>query len=213
MNVWRFSIAAILLTMPLGAGCNGSSSAREPRSAVAEPTAAPAAAPRAARVEQNVAAAPASAQLGQSRAIKPDPALPKRDASGILETSFDDVKFAMDKGSVFDPSYFTEKNKALFGDRIRIRGFMYPTMRKRGLKQFVLVRDNLQCCFGPGAALFDCILVTMETGKTTEYVSNRPVAVEGEFRYEEPKGPRGEVLRAPDGRPLAIYQMTAEAVK
>jgi hypothetical protein len=119
----------------------------------------------------------------------------------------------MDKSAVFDPSYFTEKNKALFGDRIRIRGFMYPTMRKRGLKQFVLVRDNLECCFGPGAALYDCILVTMEEGKTTEYVSNRPVAVEGEFRYEEPKGPRGEVLRAPDGRPLAIYQMTAEAVK
>jgi hypothetical protein len=206
-------MGGLLLAAPLAAGCNGSSSAREPRVASPEPAAAPAAGPQAAAAAQSVAAVPAPAQAGQTKAIQPDPSLPKRDASGILETSFDDVKFEMDKSAVFDPSYFTPKNKALFGDRIRIRGFMYPTMRKRGLKQFVLVRDNLECCFGPGAALYDCILVTMEEGKTTEYVSNRPVAVEGEFRYEEPKGPRGEVLRAPDGRPLAIYQMTAQAVK
>ena len=215
MNSWRLSIAAVLLAVPLGAGCNGSSSAREPRAAAPESAATPAASPQAAPAPQNAAAVAASAPArpGQTKAIQPDASLPKRDANGILETSFDDVKFEMDKSAVFDPSYFTPKNKALFGDRIRIRGFMYPAMRKRGLKQFVLVRDNLECCFGPGAALFDCILVTMEQGKTTEYVSNRPVAVEGEFRYEEPKGPRGETLRAPDGRPLAIYQMTAEAVQ
>jgi hypothetical protein len=98
----------------------------------------------------------------------------------------------------------TDRVKRLFGERIRIRGYIYPTPRKRGLKQFVLVRDNLECCFGPGAALFDCILVTMAGDATAEYTI-RPVAVEGEFRFE--------ILPGPDGRPLAIYQMAGEAVK
>jgi len=139
-----------------------------------------------------------------SVAIKPDPSLPARDAAGILESSFDDVKFEMDKSADFDESMLTDKVKKLFGDRIRIRGYMYPTLRKRGLKQFVLVRDNMECCFGPGAAVYDCILVTMTDGMTAEYTI-RPIAVEGKFRFDPLKGP--------DGRVLAIYQMVAEGVK
>ena len=81
---------------------------------------------------------------------------------------------------------------------------MFPTPLSKGIKQFVLVRDNQECCFGPGAALYDCVLVTMEPGKTTEY-SYRGIAVEGELRLDELKGP--------DGRALAIYQMKGEAVK
>ena len=77
---------------------------------------------------------------------------------------------------------------------------MFPTMKKRGLTQFVLVRDNLECCFGPGAALFDCILVHMTPGNTAEF-SIRPIAVEGVFSLEEVLGP--------DGNHLAIYRLDA----
>ena len=97
----------------------------------------------------------------------------------------------------------TDRVKSLFGERIRIRGYMYPTPRKHGLKQFVLVRDNLECCFGPGAALFDCILITMNGEATAEF-SIYPIAVEGAFRLE--------ILPGGDGNPLAIYQMTADSV-
>ncbi len=110
----------------------------------------------------------------------------------------------MDKTADFQETMLTPRVKSLFGDRIRIRGYMYPTLRKRGLKQFVLVRDNMECCFGPGAAIYDCILVTMQEGKTAEY-SIRPIAIEGKFRFD--------ALKGPDGRTLAIYQMVAEAVK
>ncbi len=98
----------------------------------------------------------------------------------------------------------TAEIEALDGHPIRIRGYILPTAHKRGLKTFVLVRDNLECCFGPGAALFDCILVEMSPGKTTEF-SPRPVAVEGEFAIE--------IFPGPDDRPLAIYRMTGESVK
>ena len=68
----------------------------------------------------------------------------------------------------------------------------------------MLVRDNQECCFGQGAALYDCILVEMTPGNSAEY-SIRPVAVEGTFDIRELKGP--------DGRHLAIYRMDAESVQ
>jgi hypothetical protein len=110
----------------------------------------------------------------------------------------------MEKTEAFAEAMLTDRVKSLFGQRIRLRGYMYPTPRKRGLKQFVLVRDNLECCFGPGAALFDCVLVNMQEGATATY-ETYPVAVEGEFRFEP--------LPGPNGRPLALFRMVAEAVK
>jgi hypothetical protein len=150
----------------------------------------------------------ASASLPQptanSKAIGIPKGAPKIDAAGITESTFDDLKFPMDKAAKFERSMLTPTANSLLGKRIRIRGFMFPTSRSKGIKQFVLVRDNMECCFGPGAALYDCVLVTMEPGETTEY-SYRGIAVEGTLRLEE--------ITGPDGRALAIYQMKGEAVK
>jgi len=110
----------------------------------------------------------------------------------------------MEKTENFRNEMLTPKIEQLMDSRIRIRGYIFPTLKKRGLKQFVLVRDNLECCFGPGAALYDCILVTMQPGKTAEYTI-RPVAVEGTFRFDE--------ILGPDGQPMAIYQLDGEAVE
>jgi hypothetical protein len=181
-------IATLLVAL---AGCDGASSAREQ----AASTPLPGVAGPAPKLPQPTAA---------SKAIEIPAGAPKVDPSGIVETTFDDLKFEMDKTAMFERSMLTPKVESLFGKRIRIRGYMFPTPQKRGIKQFVLVRDNMECCFGPGAALYDCVLVTMEPGKTAEY-SIRPIAVEGTFRLEE--------LRGPDRRPLAIYQMSGEAVE
>lgn len=120
------------------------------------------------------------------------------------EKTFDDIKFEMEKTEPFLRSMLTPQVEDLFGKKIRIRGYIYPTLKKRGLKQFVLVRDNLECCFGPGAALFDCILVHMNPGKTAEY-SIRPVAVEGKFIFEE--------FKDFDGVTRAIYRLDGDAVE
>jgi hypothetical protein len=168
------------------AGCDGASTAGE---AEVRPTP-PASASSEHGAEKPVAATPSSAV--------------PRNAKGIRETSFDDLKFPMEKTEAFAETMLTDDVKSLFGQRIRIRGYMYPTPLKRGLKQFVLVRDNLECCFGPGAALFDCVLVSMQEGATATYTIY-PIAVDGEFRFQP--------LPGPDGRPLAIFQMVGEAVK
>lgn len=120
------------------------------------------------------------------------------------DLTFDDIKFDMVKGAPFDRKLLTPKIVALNEQSIRIRGYILPGYQQSGIKQFVLVRDNMECCFGPGAALFDCILVTMAEGKSTEF-QIRPVTVEGIFRVEEFLGP--------DDYPLAIYQMQGESVR
>ena len=81
-------------------------------------------------------------------------------------------------------SYVTLVLQKLFGERIRIRGFMFPTFKRKGIDRFVLVRDNQECCFGPGAAIYDGIRVTLKEGEAVEY-SHTPVAVEGDFKLEE----------------------------
>lgn len=150
-----------------------------------------------------------------STASKPRP-VPQANRPGALtealaaagdrpyDRTFDDIRFDMDPAGPFERSMLTPEIEALAGQRIRIRGFILPTPQQRGLKQFVLVRDNQQCCFGQGAALYDCILVEMAAGKTAEF-SIRPVAVEGKFDIREFVGP--------DGRHLAIYRLEAESVE
>ena len=121
-----------------------------------------------------------------------------------FDKTFDDLRFEMEIGARFRREMLTDAIEELVGKHIRIRGYILPTAQKRGLKQFVLVRDNQECCFGQGAALFDCILVEMAEGKTAEFTI-RPVAVAGTFDVHEFLGP--------DDRHLAIYHLEAESAK
>jgi hypothetical protein len=148
----------------------------------------------------NVAAAEAPKVTGPPVPVK----APERAAGRTVDKSFDDVKFEMPAGEAFRREQIGPQIEALAGQRIRIRGYILPTAQKRGLKQFVLVRDNQECCFGPGAALYDCILVEMQPGRTAEF-SIRPVAVEGRFEIS--------ILPGPDDNPLAIYRLEGEAVR
>ncbi|MDZ4782716.1 MAG: DUF3299 domain-containing protein [Planctomycetia bacterium] len=120
------------------------------------------------------------------------------------ELTFDSIKFEMVRNAEFRRSLVTEEIEKLDGKRIKIRGFMLPSFQQEGITQFVLVRDNLECCFGPGAMLFDCLIVDMNEGKSATY-SIRPVTVEGIFTIEE--------LADEDGMTLAIYHLQAVQVK
>jgi len=110
----------------------------------------------------------------------------------------------MQKGDPFTRDLLPTRVTALENSRVRIRGYILPSFQQTGLTQFVLVRDNMECCFGPGAALHDCVVVRMVPGRTADF-SIRPVAVAGTFRIEE--------LRGPDGRHLAIYALDGENVQ
>ncbi|MBC8351980.1 MAG: DUF3299 domain-containing protein [Planctomycetes bacterium] len=126
------------------------------------------------------------------------------DEAKTKNLTFDDIKFDIKKDAPFKRSMLTDKIEKLAESRVKIRGYILPSFQQKGIKQFVLVRDNMECCFGPGAALYDCILVEMAPGKSASFTV-RPVSVEGKFEISEFKGP--------DGKHLAIYRMVGKEVK
>jgi hypothetical protein len=125
------------------------------------------------------------------------------DPARIQDISFDDIKFDIEKDGEFKREMLTEKIHGYDDQKIRIRGYILPSFKQNGIKRFILVRDNKECCFGPGAAIYDCIVVTMESGKSTSYTV-RPVTVEGTFKIKEFK---------PADRLLSIYSMKASLVE
>ncbi len=176
--------------------------------------------------EPSKAATEASAQVGAkpSDQAKPDgepaatadksasdkpaaPAVPVTQTADSSEpakdVTFDDVKLELKKGDPYDSSLLTDKVKKLDGKSIRIRGYILPSFQQSNIKQFVLVRDNMECCFGPGALLHDCIIVEM-TPPATATFHTRPVSVEGVFSIRELKL---------DGKYLAIYHLDGKDVK
>lgn len=150
--------------------------------------------------QQGAAQRPATTPVAKAAAARQPPAR----SGSPRDISFDDIKFDMEKGAAFTSDLLPERVTSLEQERIRIRGYILPSFQQTGLTQFVLVRDNMECCFGPGAALYDCVVVRMQPGKTANF-SIRPVAVSGVFRLEELKGP--------DGKHLAIYALDGEAVQ
>ncbi len=122
----------------------------------------------------------------------------------VIDVNFDDIKFDMKVGSKFTEEMLTDKIRGYDGKTLRIRGFIRPSFKQSGLTKFVYVRDNQECCFGPGAALYDCIMVQLAEGVETEY-SLRPITVKGTFFFKQYKGPDGEIW--------AIYRMKDAVVE
>ena len=127
----------------------------------------------------------------------------KNKKSKTQAISFDDIKFEMKKGDLFKRSMLTKKITDYDGKKIKIRGYILPSFKQDGLTQFVLVRDNMECCFGPGAAIYDCMMIQMQSGKSTSF-SVRPVTVEGDFKIDE--------WEDFDGVIRAIYHLDGESV-
>src|SRR5205807_706348 len=84
-----------------------------------------------------------------SAAERAEPVKAEAAKPAVRDVTFDAVKLDMKKGDTFKKSLLTESVKKLDGKPIRIRGYILPSFQQSGIKQFVLVRDNMECCFGP----------------------------------------------------------------
>lgn len=122
--------------------------------------------------------------------------------NGVI--TFDDLKFEMDKGEKFERKLLSDSINDLAGQRLKLKGYIRPSIRQKDLTKFIFVRDDKECCFGPGAALYDCVLVTLKAGKKSDYTV-RPITIEGEFFLKEYTGP--------DGRVWAVFRMKDGEVK
>ena len=127
---------------------------------------------------------------------------PAKKSNGSI--TFDDIKFEMEKTERFNRDMLTKSITDLVKQRIKIKGYIRPSNRQRGLTKFIFVRDDKECCFGPGAALYDCILVTLSEGEKSDFTV-RPITIEGEFYLKE--------YVSPDGQIWAVYRMKDAYVK
>jgi hypothetical protein len=125
------------------------------------------------------------------------------------EYTFDDLKFEIERGGAFKEEMLTDTIRSLNKKTMRIRGYILPTsvFQQKGIKQFVLVRDNQECCFGPGAMIYDCIIVEMQEGKSADFAT-RPVTVQGRFEIDS-----NSYRYSPDGDHYAIFRIKATEVK
>ena len=135
-----------------------------------------------------------------------DPRASRRLPQRKGDITFDDLKFDIEKDGKFSREMLTEDIEKLNDQVVKLRGFILPAsvMQTKNIKKFVLVRDNQECCFGPGAALYDCVIVQMKGGATADFTT-RPVAVKGKFKVKEFKYPGDE------GH-YAIYELQATEV-
>jgi hypothetical protein len=78
---------------------------------------------------------------------------------------------------------FPDWLRRLDGQRVRIRGFMFPSYEEM-LSAFVLTRDTGVCCFGPNPKVYYLIGVKLKEGTKVRYVQNRPVDVVGTFHIQ-----------------------------
>ena len=71
--------------------------------------------------------------------------------------------------------------KALDGQQIFLKGYIYQTGQLHNLTNFLFVKDNEDCCFGADPAITDRVGVFMKDGNAIDYVGGK-VAVAGTFR-------------------------------
>ena len=74
-----------------------------------------------------------------------------------------------------------EEAKELEGQKIFIKGYMYPGQSQKNLKQFVLCKDTGQCCFGGKPALTDMIMVEFVNETRAQFRELSLVSVAGTF--------------------------------
>lgn len=127
-----------------------------------------------------------SAEPREIRLLVPEKRFRTEGDQQALRVSYDDIDLLkvlnMEPVPVDADQHFPEWLTQLDGQRIRIRGFMYPTFEATGLKAFTLARDNGICCFVREPKIYDIISIKLAKGQTSDYIDNKPFDVEGIFR-------------------------------
>jgi hypothetical protein len=86
------------------------------------------------------------------------------------------------------PLAVPETARAVNGRDVLLKGFMYPGKQQRGIVQFLLVRDQGDCCFGGNPKITDRVLVQLADAGGVEFTP-RIVKVAGRFRVEPAGAP------------------------
>ncbi len=137
-------------------------------------------------VASETAAEPSDAAGGGIRLLVPHRQFRKEGAA--LRVSFDDLDLLkilnMDPVPRDAADHFPEWLRELHGKQVRIRGYMRPGFEMEDITEFLFVRDNGECCYGPLPKIYDMIAVQLADGESTDLIEGTPFDVEGIFRIE-----------------------------
>lgn len=96
-------------------------------------------------------------------------------------------------------SQIPERIMALDKKKIIVQGFMVPIEFKRdAVRSFLLVRNQMMCCFGAMIGMNEWVMVQMDGEKRTSYVQDVPTTVFGELEV-------GEDIQ--NGMVMSLYRM------
>ncbi|MEK6257938.1 MAG: hypothetical protein AABP62_04895 [Planctomycetota bacterium] len=143
----------------------------------------------------------AAAELRKVELLIPEKTFRTDAASKALRVSYDDIDLLkvinMEPVTADAVDQMPPWLKGLSGQRIKIRGFMYPTFETEGIERFVLARDNQICCFGRDPKIYDLVQIDLRAGKTTNYIpATRAFDVVGRLKIE---------MVAEGGKPYGLY--------
>lgn len=97
-----------------------------------------------------------------------------------------------------------DEAKAIDGQKIFIKGYMFPEKTQKDLRRFVLCKDTGQCCFGGNPALTDMILVEFVNDTRAQFRELTLVNVAGTFRAKK---------IVVGGQLVALYSLEGEYFK
>jgi hypothetical protein len=108
-----------------------------------------------------------------------------KETNGAIRMTFDDIDLLKVLNAepvpndVADhlPKWLSDLN----GQKIILKGWMFPPPVPAELPAFLFVRDNGICCFQREAKLYDKLGVKMKEGVTTDYIEGHPFDVIGTF--------------------------------
>jgi len=95
--------------------------------------------------------------------------------------------------------------RSLDGQLVSLSGYMVPLeLQGDQVLSFVLVRDQLMCCFGKTPAMNEFVMVSMSDRRSTPLVSDRPVTIWGRFQASEERD---------NGVVISLFRLEAEQVE
>ncbi len=133
-------------------------------------------------------ATPGSPMPGKIQLLVPEKTFVTEGAEKALRVTFDDIDLLkvlnMDPVPPDVADHLPGWLSGLNGERIRLRGWMFPPSREDGISRFMFVRDNGICCFGRRPQVYDKVAVSLKDGLTTRYIQGRPFDVIGVLSVE-----------------------------
>lgn len=109
-------------------------------------------------------------------------------AEGYENVGFDRLaafEYTPPEGETVVKDQIPAKIKALNEKKVAVTGFMLPTKMDKGLvKEFLLVKDAMMCCYGAMPKINEWIVVKMN-GAGVKPLMDLPITFEGKLRVGE----------------------------